>query len=738
MASAAPLARASRPGSPAPERRTYQPSPARIRSPASPCLDPADLETRLVALARSGAPLRRALARLAGRMDRLRGWERIGCARSRDYATERLGISGRQLQELCHVDRAFGGLEAVERAFVSGQISWTKARLVARVARAEDADGWIAHAARVTARELSREVRAVDARARDALRPETDEAGGSEGEVRETVFVRCTPAVRAKWHRARFLASRLHPVPAWKVAESLAAEALSAIPLDAAALERIELEEGWDRVGFAWQAEASEEAASPAPPAAGRVGDPGLECSNGCAPHGLGAELGSPALAGAAAAAGTSNGCAHRGSGAELVSPALAEAAAAAGTSNGCAHHGSGAELGTPALAGAASATGTSNGCAGHGLGTGAATAKVIGAGPSETTAPHGCAPEVPLLASLLEGLDEADAFELDARLRRALAAEQRRQAEMGPYLLAVARGRRYRAYGCSSLGEFAREWLGISPSQAEALLRLERAGQIAPALREAYGAGRLSWARAQELVPLVRREDAGPWHAAWVAHAEKVSVRRLGDEVARALALGEYEPPPLERPGGSWDETGDLDDGDGAEDGGSEDPQTGAHPTTFPKSMAFFFSAPHSVARLFRGALATLQRRIERRNGRTASESEALEAMLEHAFETWGLAHAELQRAHRVFARDGWRCTVPGCTSYGNLQEHHIAYRSHGGSDAPWNRTSLCVWHHQRGEHAKLLRVRGRAPGKLRFELGLRPGRPPLARYRSGDVLAS
>jgi len=706
MASAAPLARASRPGSPAPERRTYQPSPARIRSPASPCLDPADLETRLVALARSGAPLRRALARLAGRMDRLRGWERIGCARSRDYATERLGISGRQLQELCHVDRAFGGLEAVERAFVSGQISWTKARLVARVARAEDADGWIAHAARVTARELSREVRAVDARARDLVRPETDEQGGSEGEARETVFVRCTPAVRAKWHRARFLASRLHPVPAWKVAESLAAEALSAIPLDAAALERTLAEEGWDRAG------SDQEVKTPAAsPAAGRVGDPGLECSNGCAHHGSGAELGSPALA---------------------------EAAAAAGTSNGCAHHGSGAELGTPALAGAASATGTSNGCAGHGLGTGAATAKVIGAGPSETTAPHGCAPEVPLLASLLEGLDEADAFELDARLRRALAAEQRRQAEMGPALLAVARGRRYRAYGCSSLGEFAREWLGISPSQAEALLRLERAGQIAPALREAYGAGRLSWARAQELVPLVRREDAGPWHAAWVAHAEKVSVRRLGDEVARALALESYEPPPLERPGGSWDETGDLDDGDGAEDGGSEDPQTGAHPTTFPKSMAFFFSAPHSVARLFRGALATLQRRIERRNGRTASESEALEAMLEHAFETWGLAHAELQRAHRVFARDGWRCTVPGCTSYGNLQEHHIAYRSQGGSDAPWNRTSLCVWHHQRGEHAKLLRVRGRAPGKLRFELGLRPGRPPLARYRSGDVLAS
>jgi hypothetical protein len=34
-------------------------------------------------------------------------------------------------------------------------------------------------------------------------------------------------------------------------------------------------------------------------------------------------------------------------------------------------------------------------------------------------------------------------------------------------------------------------------------------------------------------------------------------------------------------------------------------------------------------------------------------------------------------------------------------------------------------------------LRVRGSAPGGLVFELGLRPGAPPLERYRSGDVRA-
>jgi hypothetical protein len=233
-----------------------------------------------------------------------------------------------------------------------------------------------------------------------------------------------------------------------------------------------------------------------------------------------------------------------------------------------------------------------------------------------------------------------------------------------------------------------------------------------------------------------VTKEGSVSWHAAWVAHAARIAVRRLDDEVSRALALGDFEPPPLDPPAGTWDD-GRAEEPARGEPADAE-PQTGARPTLFPKSMSFFFTAPRDVARLFRGALATVQRRIEHENQRTASESEALDAMLEHAFETWQLAHAELQREHRVFERDGWRCTFPGCTSYGNLNDHHIEYRSHGGSNDLSNRTTLCLWHHLRGEHAKILRCRGRAPRRLRFELGLRRGRPPLVRYRSGDVLVS
>jgi hypothetical protein len=79
--------------------------------------------------------------------------------------------------------------------------------------------------------------------------------------------------------------------------------------------------------------------------------------------------------------------------------------------------------------------------------------------------------------------------------------------------------------------------------------------------------------------------------------------------------------------------------------------------------------------------------------------------------------------------------CAVPGCSSRRSLHDHHLRFRSAGGSHAPGNRLALCAFHHQRCLHAGLLRVQGRAPGGLVFELGVRPGAFPLVRYRSGDI---
>ena len=102
---------------------------------------------------------------------------------------------------------------------------------------------------------------------------------------------------------------------------------------------------------------------------------------------------------------------------------------------------------------------------------------------------------------------------------------------------------------------------------------------------------------------------------------------------------------------------------------------------------------------------------------------------MIEHAMAEWGGDDDKVPRRYRVFARDGWRCVIPGCTSMRNLHDHHIEFRSAGGSDELENRTTLCAFHHLRGVHAGVVRLTGRAPDRLRFEL-------PLAVYASGDRL--
>jgi hypothetical protein len=146
-------------------------------------------------------------------------------------------------------------------------------------------------------------------------------------------------------------------------------------------------------------------------------------------------------------------------------------------------------------------------------------------------------------------------------------------------------------------------------------------------------------------------------------------------------------------------------------------------------------FLGPPDVVQLFRAVLCTVRRRIERDTGRLPTAGAALEVMLDHVLSSWGVLDEKLAARYRVFARDGWRCAAPGCTSLQNLHDHHIRFRSAGGGDALDNRITLCAFHHLRGVHAGLLRCVGRAPDGLRWEMGIRPGRTPLLAYCSGDI---
>ena len=566
-----------------------------------------NIEAALHRFAGARGPLRRVLAAVSARVVETRGWERLGFARLGDCARERVGLSARQVQDLARVDAALADLPRTEAELVAGNLSWTKVRLLCRVATPVDELHWISLAHRLRADELAREVRAVDLEASGARglhveTTETDEDGASL-EPKETVRIRCTPDVRAKFWRARQLAQRAagETLPPWACMEAVAAEVLSALPLDdSAGLRRFEPLRSL-----------------PAPP------PPGSE---------------------------------RRSASADANAP------------------------------------------------------------PTEVSSCTAASSELPpFLNSLVVGLSDADAFELDDRLRRAVALEQRLDAQLGTWLLAAFEARLHRWRGFANFGAFARERLGIAPRKAHALIRLVRAGRRYPALAEAFRDARLSWTQAHLLIPVLHLRDADP--ELWIAHAGSVSVRRIEEDVERALATGQSDPRLLNAaPAG-------LQIGAPATDS-EEDPLASI------EASRFFFTGPSDVARLFRAAVCTVRRQIERVGGRLPSEGRAVEAMFDHVMDVWSAAGDRKRRDHRVFERDGWRCTVPGCTSLRNLHAHHVVFRSAGGGNELDNQTTLCAWHHLRGVHAGRVRCSGCAPEGLRFELGIRSGRPSLLVY--------
>ena len=239
-----------------------------------------------------------------------------------------------------------------------------------------------------------------------------------------------------------------------------------------------------------------------------------------------------------------------------------------------------------------------------------------------------------------------------------------------------------------------------------------------------------LSWVKAEVLVPMVSADPLGRFMAEWVVWAGQVTVRRLREDVEWALTLADTDPVAFRLSGGL--PAGDREIGAQHRDSAKNTPNGRSDPA---ETCTARFIGPAEVVQLFRAVLCTVRRRIEKETGRLPTEGHALGVILDHVFECWGIGKGKTDPRHGVFERDGWLCTVPGCTSMRNLHSHHIRFRSAGGTHGPENRTSLCAFHHLRGVHAGRLRCTGRAPDGLTWQMGIRPGAAPLATYRSGDI---
>jgi len=146
-------------------------------------------------------------------------------------------------------------------------------------------------------------------------------------------------------------------------------------------------------------------------------------------------------------------------------------------------------------------------------------------------------------------------------------------------------------------------------------------------------------------------------------------------------------------------------------------------------------FRLPHSVTELLWTAIEA----VREQHGAALTPGECLEVIAEHVIALWTAhgAKRKLRKNQQVIERDSGRCQVPGCSKRA-VQAHHFEFRSKGGSDELHNQGGQCDGHHLGGVHAGTIKVWGRAPDGLTWQLGLRPGRPeaaPLVSYQPSPL---
>lgn len=264
--------------------------------------------------------------------------------------------------------------------------------------------------------------------------------------------------------------------------------------------------------------------------------------------------------------------------------------------------------------------------------------------------------------------LDEtASAREIDARLRALAAKRGAWNRLLGYCAYMVKRSGLWRLAGFDSFAHYCSERLGLSPRTVEQRAAVERRiWQVAP-LRAARDAG-LPYEKVRLLSRLSDREIAARLPGAW----------RLTCVALRA----------------------ELEDRDEAQ---------------MRAARVLRARVPVRIALLLQAAF----RAVRAAEGRVLHDGRCLVLMARSFTETWR-PHVRKARtlSQKVRERDLGRCQVPMCSRRA-VHAHHVDPRSHGGPDAEENLVALCACHHLRGIHGGYIRVRGRAPDELVWELG-------------------
>src|SRR6188768_3425065 len=120
------------------------------------------IDAELVAVAREESGLRLRLGQVLEVMQRKGCCFELGFSSLGAYALERCERGVRWVEVACCLARRLESLPLLRAALASGQISWSAAELLARVARPESEAQWLERAQQLTVRQLRAELKAGD------------------------------------------------------------------------------------------------------------------------------------------------------------------------------------------------------------------------------------------------------------------------------------------------------------------------------------------------------------------------------------------------------------------------------------------------------------------------------------------------------------------------------------------------------------------------------------------------
>lgn len=364
-----------------------------------------------------------------------------------------------------------------------------------------------------------------------------------------------------------------------------------------------------------------------------------------------------------------------------------------------------------------------------------------------------GCREDLPRSApgAILPQCTGHDARQVDGKLRGVLTERHGHDLDLADHLSRIGRSRGYFSDGFRSLEAYAADHFGLPARSLYRLLALSRALEGLPAMRGAFLEGRLT---ARQVVLLASVATPRTIDA-WMLRAGESALRRLEDEVECWLHLK------LTRPG-VWKKLDGLPFPAGLSIApgrgmrlSSSARSRGADPGAGPVPPATFLRAlvddeaatplpeRRCVISLWlepgvRARWLGIVAEMKGHYGEGFREWQALAIALREFWSVWDNKETRRQRRqHPVLERDGWRCSSPWCSAMGTgrLQVHHVVPRALGGPDAGWNLISLCTACHLGLLHQGYIRVRGRAPDELIWEMGCEPDREPFAVFR-GELL--